>query len=919
MIELPTLANGRYAVKRYLGQGGMAAVFLVYDNTFEDRRAIKVLNPSLVTRPAIQARFRTEAQAMARLNHPNIVRVYDHGMEGITSYIVMDYLPHGSLQDHLEANGPLDREEALSMAIDLSKALEHAHEAGIIHRDVKPGNALLSPRGLLLTDFGLARVADLSDGSTRTRAVMGTPAYMSPEQRLSAKNATHHTDIYALAATLFVMLTQKDPIDLYDETEQVDLLDGLDADLAEVIRKGCHADLTQRFSTAAQLTAALESLRSVPNAPRTPPANLQPRDASTSADIPSLHQLWSSYTNPSDAESMVGQRRPSETMGLSYLDDEEEVGEAETPETLVPTVSGTTPSEPPSTPPAAPPAPAVPPAQPASLKWLVLPAALVLVLVGVVAVSRNQPTAVQPPPFAMVDMEGEQVAASYEQARSDLLAGNVRTAMLSLQSLAEAHPSNAPMSALYGMAAFCHGRKTVANDALGRAAISSREETGVLAQSLAFWAQSHEQDTVTSMEAEWLSIQGDTPSAELDLLYMVTLWPHASDEDLFRALQSAQQRHPQAAIFAVLEVLHRQQGIQTQSERVGFVEALSAILTSFPNATALLRVRGHSLFHNAEYAAAKEVMQAVLRADANDGDALLVLGDLAAIQGDESSRFEQLMKVLGDEVPREEWFHFAQQHGLMLTGVGLVHDAEKLWALAEVERRPGEPPARSAADEVAILHAKLRVHADADPQWRAALTRQRDALTGLNMAEAERGALLGELAYLEAVSDLRQGNAEAVARGKEQLSAQMADGDVHARLLHDLLSLEEGLLTQSGDAETLLALHSRIDVQRNPCVAQWAEARVMAALIAAGDGERLTRLQAIADGLAENTCMAPPEQFVPLQAEVNLLLAEAAQSQGKTNVNRTAHERFVRLWPEADSSLSFVQRMALAHPPSDSP
>ena len=105
MIELPTLANGRYAVKRYLGQGGMAAVFLVYDNTFEDRRAIKVLNPSLVTRPAIQARFRTEAQAMARLNHPNIVRVYDHGMEGITSYIVMDYLPHGSLQDHLEANG----------------------------------------------------------------------------------------------------------------------------------------------------------------------------------------------------------------------------------------------------------------------------------------------------------------------------------------------------------------------------------------------------------------------------------------------------------------------------------------------------------------------------------------------------------------------------------------------------------------------------------------------------------------------------------------------------------------------------------------------------------------------------------------------------------------------------------------------
>lgn len=174
----------------------------------------------------------------------------------------------------------------------------HAHDVGIIHRDIKPDNALLGPHGALLTDFGLARVADLHSGLTQTRAVMGTPAYMSPEQRLSAKAMTHHTDIYALTATFFALLTCANPIHLYDTNAQGELLKDLDPDLADLIRRGCHAKPAQRFDTAAELAAALEALREVPGAPRSRITSLPLSAEDVSADLHGLRRIWASYTTP---------------------------------------------------------------------------------------------------------------------------------------------------------------------------------------------------------------------------------------------------------------------------------------------------------------------------------------------------------------------------------------------------------------------------------------------------------------------------------------------------------------------------------------------------------------------------------------------------------------------------------------------
>ncbi len=165
----------------------------------------------------------------------------------------MEYLPSGSLHMLMSRQGPLARDVALSACLDVAEAPEHAHQNGVIHRDIKPDNLLIGPTGTKLTDFGLARVATSEGGLTRTRATFGTPSFMPPEQRLDSKKTTARSDIYALCATLFILVTGQDPIDLYEPDARELLLDGVDERIADIVRRGCEADPAQRFPNAAAL------------------------------------------------------------------------------------------------------------------------------------------------------------------------------------------------------------------------------------------------------------------------------------------------------------------------------------------------------------------------------------------------------------------------------------------------------------------------------------------------------------------------------------------------------------------------------------------------------------------------------------------------------------------------------------------
>jgi serine/threonine protein kinase len=197
--EGSSLADGRYVFERHLGSGGMASVWLARDERLARAVAIKVMADTLAGDERWLARFRREARAAAALSHPHIVKVFDFGVEEHRPYLVMAHVPGGSLRDRIRDGGRLPEPEAL--ARELLGALGHVHAAGIVHRDVKPGNILLDEHDRShLTDFGIARPPDAT-AMTQTGVVLGTARYLAPEVA-AGEPATERSDLYSAGGVL---------------------------------------------------------------------------------------------------------------------------------------------------------------------------------------------------------------------------------------------------------------------------------------------------------------------------------------------------------------------------------------------------------------------------------------------------------------------------------------------------------------------------------------------------------------------------------------------------------------------------------------------------------------------------------------------------------------------------------------------
>ena len=211
-----TVLGDRYILLEVLGGGGMARVYLAHDNVLDREVALKVLREQYADDEGFVERFRREARNAASLNHPNIVQVYDQGRDDDgTYYIAMEYVPGGTLKDRLAKEEPLALGEAAGIASRVAEALEVAHGRGIVHRDIKPHNVLLSASGeAKVADFGIARAAS-SKTMTETNLILGTAAYMSPEQ-VRGEPVGPASDLYSLGVVLFEMLTGRLPYEADD-------------------------------------------------------------------------------------------------------------------------------------------------------------------------------------------------------------------------------------------------------------------------------------------------------------------------------------------------------------------------------------------------------------------------------------------------------------------------------------------------------------------------------------------------------------------------------------------------------------------------------------------------------------------------------------------------------------------------------
>ncbi|MDT0301078.1 Stk1 family PASTA domain-containing Ser/Thr kinase [Streptomonospora wellingtoniae] len=294
-----TTLDQRYHVEARVASGGMATVYVAHDTRLDRRLACKVMHPSLAQDPSFVRRFINEAHSVAKLSHPNVVQVYDQGTDRGHVYLAMEYVPGRTLRDMLNARGRLSPADAVEVISPVLAALGAAHQAGLVHRDVKPENVLLTEDGRVkVADFGLARAVESSQqNTTKTGTVMGTAAYLAPEQ-IQRGAADARTDVYAAGIMLYELLTGSQPhtgdtpISIAYQHVNEDVprpsraVSGLPPQVDTLVTRATERDPSYRPGDAGQYLALVLNLKSaLPAADAADPAHGGAAAPATASDV----------------------------------------------------------------------------------------------------------------------------------------------------------------------------------------------------------------------------------------------------------------------------------------------------------------------------------------------------------------------------------------------------------------------------------------------------------------------------------------------------------------------------------------------------------------------------------------------------------------------------------------------------------
>lgn len=268
--------DGRYVIKEILGVGGMAVVYKAYDNIEDRTVAVKILKDEYLFNENFRQRFANESKAIAVLSHPNIVKVFDVSLGNVIQYIVMEYIEGITLKQHIEENGSLMWRDAVNYTILILRALQHAHDRGIVHRDVKPQNIMLLPDGTIkVTDFGIARFAK-SEQQTITDKAIGSVHYISPEQA-RGEVTDEKSDVYSVGVILYEILTGCLPFEAdsavsvaimqlqNDPKSPREINPSIPEGLEQITMHAMKKDPNRRYKSAAEMLCDLEELRRDPS------------------------------------------------------------------------------------------------------------------------------------------------------------------------------------------------------------------------------------------------------------------------------------------------------------------------------------------------------------------------------------------------------------------------------------------------------------------------------------------------------------------------------------------------------------------------------------------------------------------------------------------------------------------------------